>query len=429
MRPAVEAALALARRGGAELPPRRPPPALRPLLRFAKLPTQAVSAVVRLLDSDEDFRAQVAESTSEEEVGKASWLFLARPEGWEEELAVLLDVARSAHAADAEDRVTDEMRRRLADAEDELRRTRLRLESAEQGSAAAEAALAEERRARRARAEELEAARRSLSREEAAHRRAVERAMAAEALAETLRARVDEIGAPPPRPADLSAVRLLLEEAAAAASQLASRLSAAAGGLEDEEGTTVLTSPAGATAAADPAVPGGGTHDADPAPPPPRPEGRRPVRLPPGVLDDSVEAATHLVRQPRAALLVDGYNVSQRAWGDQSPAEQRRRLVDAMGELAARTGAEVRVVFDGSAEAVGGGPTAVPRAVKVSFSPPDVEADDVIVGMVAAFPPSRPVVVASSDNRVRDEADRAGANTISAGQLLAAAGRVDPRDQ
>jgi predicted RNA-binding protein with PIN domain len=133
------------------------------------------------------------------------------------------------------------------------------------------------------------------------------------------------------------------------------------------------------------------------------------------------------VRQPGVTLLVDGYNVSQRAWGELSVSEQRRRLVDALEELAARAGADVRVVFDGAAEPMASQSPAAPRAVKVSFSPPGVEADDVIVNLVPSMASSRAVVVASSDNRVREAATRAGANVISAGQLLAVVGRGEAR--
>ena len=100
--------------------------------------------------------------------------------------------------------------------------------------------------------------------------------------------------------------------------------------------------------------------------------------------------------------------------------QQRRRLVDALAELAARTGAEVEVVFDG---AEGAGPAPVPsagrRAVRVRFSAPDVEADDVVIERAGAIPADRPVVVASSDRRVQDGARARGANVLGADQLMA----------
>lgn len=121
-------------------------------------------------------------------------------------------------------------------------------------------------------------------------------------------------------------------------------------------------------------------------------------------------------------LLVDGYNVSMWLWPDVAATEQRARLVDALSELAARTGVEPWVVFDGSDE--GGPPPAGGRSprparspVKVRFSAPGVEADDVILELVDELPAARPVVVASDDRRVRDGADQGGAHVIGVGQL------------
>jgi predicted RNA-binding protein with PIN domain len=150
-----------------------------------------------------------------------------------------------------------------------------------------------------------------------------------------------------------------------------------------------------------------------------RPPAPQPVPLPPGIFDDSVEAAEHLVRVPGVILLVDGYNVSQLGWPDLPIAEQRTRLADALAELSARTGAEVTVVFDGAETAY---PSIVPgtaRPVRVVFSPPGVEADDVVIGRVAELRPFRPVAVASSDRRVQAGAAQSGANVISSPQLLA----------
>jgi len=141
------------------------------------------------------------------------------------------------------------------------------------------------------------------------------------------------------------------------------------------------------------------------------------------VFHDSVEAAEHLVRLAGAVLLVDGYNVAKLRWPDQPVAEQRRRLVDALGQLVARTGVEVRAVFDGAEQVEPPAPPEPRRLVRVSFSPPGVEADDVIIDLVPTVPLHRPVVVASSDNRVRTEAAARGANVVSSSQLLAVLAR------
>jgi predicted RNA-binding protein with PIN domain len=143
------------------------------------------------------------------------------------------------------------------------------------------------------------------------------------------------------------------------------------------------------------------------------------VPLPPGIYDDSVEAAEHLVRVPGVVLLVDGYNVSLLGWPELPIAEQRQRLVDALAELSARSGAEVTVVFDGADTPYLGIVPATARAVRVVFSPPGVEADDVVISRVAELRPFRPVVVASTDRRVQAGSRLSGANVISSAQLLA----------
>ena len=139
--------------------------------------------------------------------------------------------------------------------------------------------------------------------------------------------------------------------------------------------------------------------------------------------DDSIEAADYLLHLPGALLVVDGYNVSMTAWPEVSVADQRRRLVAALGDLAARTSMPVEVVFDGADV----GPAVVPgtaRAlVRTRFSPPGVEADDVVLDLVAQLPPARPVVVVSSDHRVREGARRLGANTLQSAQLVAVLAR------
>jgi len=144
------------------------------------------------------------------------------------------------------------------------------------------------------------------------------------------------------------------------------------------------------------------------------------VPLPGGLLDDSVAAAEHLLRTPGAVLVVDGYNVTMTGWPELAAADQRRRLVALLADIAARTSTRVELVFDGAE--VDAGTITVPAParqwVRVRFSPPGVEADDVVLDLVAQLPASRPVIVASSDNRVRDGARRRGANLLYSRQLL-----------
>ncbi|MBW3643120.1 MAG: NYN domain-containing protein, partial [Actinobacteria bacterium] len=152
----------------------------------------------------------------------------------------------------------------------------------------------------------------------------------------------------------------------------------------------------------------------------PPPRSRRPVALPPAILDDSVEAAEHLLRVDGVIVLVDGYNLTKRARPELALADQRRWLVDASVETATRTGARFEVVFDGADDRERA-PADLHRrsGVQVRFSPTGTEADDVVVQRAEALA-GEPVVVASDDRRVRDGAQRVGANVVGAAQLLAA---------
>jgi predicted RNA-binding protein with PIN domain len=195
----------------------------------------------------------------------------------------------------------------------------------------------------------------------------------------------------------------VVAEAAAGAERLSASLVAAAELLA-------------ATEEAANAAPETGLSAPSGTPPAPR---RTPLRLRAGATDDSLEAAEQLLRAPGAMLLVDGYNISHAVWWDQPIAVQRERLVGALAELHARMGCEVDVVFDGAD--VDRAPALSPRpAIRVRFSPPGIEADDVIIDLVGAIPASRPVIVASSDRRVRDGARRQGANLLGARQLAEA---------
>jgi len=443
VRPALEAALAVAREGEDDTPAIPAPTPLRPFLRFAKLPPRALSATRRALDGDEGFRARVAEATDEEDLGRAAWLFLARPEGWEDELAALVTGAGEAARQDADRKAEHDARRRLAGVQEALRRSEDVATAARAEAEGAGAALGEERRARAAAEAAAEAVARRVDGLVAERDRARAAAAAAKAELDTLRRRVAdqeaqrraapaamveavpaavEAAAAGPEvtpPFDVAAVSSGLEDAAAAASALALRLRAVVAALAPSE-TAQAAEAAEAAAPAEPAEP------APPPPPEPRPRRqdapparRRPTPLPPATFVDSVEAAEHLVRVPGMVLVVDGYNISQAGWPGHPIAEQRRRLADALAELAARTGVDVRVVFDGSELRMPGVVPSTGKAVRVSFSAPGVEADDEVLELVEHLPLSRPVVVASSDRRVQTGAVRSGANVVSNEQLLA----------
>jgi predicted RNA-binding protein with PIN domain len=130
----------------------------------------------------------------------------------------------------------------------------------------------------------------------------------------------------------------------------------------------------------------------------------------------------HLLALPKAHLVVDGYNVTKRGYGEMSLEQQRSRLISGLGGLAAQTGAEVTVVFDGAAKVHGLPPA--PRGVRVLFSKKGETADELIRRLVRAEPAGRPVVVISSDREVADGVRRHGAYPLGSDALLRRLGRT-----
>ena len=142
---------------------------------------------------------------------------------------------------------------------------------------------------------------------------------------------------------------------------------------------------------------------------------RQPLAIPGGLLDDSVEVALHLIRQPGAITIVDGYNVAKLGWPDLALADQRDCCLDGMEDLVRRYGIRVQVVFDG-ADVVG--VATGRRMVRVRFTPAGLSADDEIRGLARELPADRPVVVVTNDREIVAGVRTAGANVISSEQFL-----------
>lgn len=138
-------------------------------------------------------------------------------------------------------------------------------------------------------------------------------------------------------------------------------------------------------------------------------------------VEDTV-ALDRLLALPAVHVIVDGYNVTKTGYPELTLSAQRDRLAGQLAALAARTAAEVSVVFDGAG--VVAVPAAGPRGVRVLFSDPGVLADDVIRAMVAAEPEGRPVLVVTSDRAVADSVRRRGAHPVPSSVLLARLARV-----
>ena len=94
----------------------------------------------------------------------------------------------------------------------------------------------------------------------------------------------------------------------------------------------------------------------------------------------------------------------------------RRVLERTAAAVAARTGSEVHLVFDGDADGTAAARTA-PAGVRVRFTRAEVEADDEILDSIASIPLDRPVIVVSDDRRVRHGARARGANVVGSRQF------------
>lgn len=137
-----------------------------------------------------------------------------------------------------------------------------------------------------------------------------------------------------------------------------------------------------------------------------------------GVVEDP-QALDALLGLPTVHLVVDGYNVTKTGYGGLALDAQRHRLVATLAALVARTGAEVTVVFDGAGRPALSAPGRDPRGVRVAWSPPGMTADDVVLQLVAAEPPGRPVLVVSADREVIRGARARGARPVASSTLLA----------
>ena len=430
-------------------------------MRFARLPDRALATVRQVVEEDAEFRGRVALAANEAGLDRAPWLWLVRPQGWAEELESFTQAADAAALEVQAERAERNALRRLAVAESTSARTEAELARLQDANVELLAEITSERQSRRrseVERDDLEAARRSADAKLASLTEIVDQLQArisaltadadegvrrlssmrherdlARGEVDLLRSQLDEAEAEMARAtenqertrADLGGA---VSRAAAGARQLGQSLADVArllspGTGESDEDIGEATGPPvtlAYDAAAGSRVGSRPLRSGRPALPK-----RRPVSLPPAMFDDSFEAGEYLVRVSGVLLIVDGYNVTISSWPHLQLPQQRQRLVDALAELAMRTGISVDVVFDGLD--MGGRirpPNAARHQVSVTFSPEGVEADEVIVDLVEQLDYSQPVLVATDDRRVREEVSERGANVISVVQLLAVLGRL-----
>jgi hypothetical protein len=409
------------------LPAEDVPPALRAIARFtpAKRQRLGAAAVAAALDADDDFRDAVArvvteaspqlveavrdglETAASDPVDVAVVAFLTRPPGWRDILDRVGAGLQTSHPEPGATRVElaaarAELARVRAEARGEAGRLR---EAVAQAVAADRAELEDARRAVRDRTRDLRQAERDrdaaraaeaavraqLDARSAAHDAQLrrERARLADAgrAAETARR-----GARVERDLDDARVWLLLDTLVQAAAGLRRELPLTPPAVRPADGVAGELGGFGAGGS------GGGTGG-----------GRR--------VAADVMALDRLLALPHVHLVIDGYNVTKTGYGDLSLADQRTRLTGALAALAAQTGAEVTVAFDGAARP----PVqpSAPRGVRVLFSAADEIADDLIRRLVAAEPPGRPVVVVTSDQQIVVDTARDSVWSVASAVLLA----------
>jgi predicted RNA-binding protein with PIN domain len=417
--PARAALISLAADVVGRLPADEVPASLRSVAKFTpgKRHRLGGTALAAALDGDDGFReavGRVVEATSPDLVAAlrdgsdtaaadpvdlALIAYLTRPPGWRDALAA----ANARWLREREHTTNNRAEVAALRAEIGELRARARGEAARTRDAvaaardSADAELAETRKALRDRTRELRQAERDrdAALESAAGLRAQfdAQAVAQDAEARRQRGRLADAeraaeaarrGSRAERDVDDARLWLLVDTLVQAATAVRRELSLAAPAVRPADTVGSAAGPSSPRSAADP-----------------------------GALD-------RVLALPNVHLVVDGYNVTKTGYGELSLAEQRTRLIGALAALAAQTGAEVTLAFDGGAKPPAQPPT--PRGVRVLFSAPDETADDLIRRLVGAEPAGRPVVVVSSDRQVATDTGRAGAWTAPSAVLLARLG-------
>ena len=407
--------------------PRLPAPsAVRPVMGFSRLSAAAYRRIQGAVDEDDEFRMRVAADADEETVGRAGWLWLHRPEGWEQDPAITEQAAARVDPPPAKrgrekagaDTLVAKLRDAAKKADNDRRRALDDLASTTSSLATAEAEVVQlGERLDRLELERNEAVRtqKAVESELAESRRDLRLAREAtrEAEAELLAVRTADNSAPrpktvvePPDPIDRAGARAAIDAAVNAAAELSGALAAAthALGASPVRGSEAKTD-----------------HRSGPKDRrQPKRRGRAGAILPPGLLEGSPEADKYLVNSPAVMLVVDGYNLARTAWSGLDPEAERRRTVTLLEEVAARSCAPITVVFDGDDASVA---PAASRSVRVAFSATGVTADDDIAALLATIPAAQPVAVVSTDKEVVTNARSQGAATLTSAAFLAAVGR------
>jgi predicted RNA-binding protein with PIN domain len=415
--------VALAADGLGRMPVEHLPAALKRVASFAparraRLAGRQIAAV---LDADETFREHLATQVralagelgqalmdgkhpgAADPVEVAATAYILRPDGWVDVVSAAGRLAsseqRSVGGRQAEEQL-DRLRRQIAELQSESQQQRSRSREQADRLKAENAELRRKLGETRTRLRDAEGAAeeaRSAATEQLAV--AAQSAAATEAEVRRLRGRLAELEGEVTAARRTERVSRIGETVRARL--LVDTLVAAAQGLQRELGLPAVERLPAEMVTADAAEGGARTST-----------GRRSLPV------DDPALLEELLRLPRAHLVVDGYNVTKTEWPGLSLERQRDRLLTGAAALQSRTGAEVSVVFD-AAETRNRPLVAPPRGLRVLFSPYGVIADDVIRDLVAAEPPGRGVVVASSDQAVARDVVAAGFRVVASAALAA----------
>lgn len=401
LRKALEFAVHVAAEGHRKKLPMKCPPELRKFAGKSPIPTQALKSIRRSVEGDEHFRTLLAAGATPELVDPIGVLWIARPGGWQGEVAALIaaEAAVSAEKKSANDIKQSDKRRDAAEQAAARSRTEAialqdrlgRRDETISGLAAQVAELTDS----------LAALKTELAETKSELRHSKDREQAAKDREQAAVAKLDQ-GAVKPEavnPAVIDAeslrVALLAEQAAARVERSTLvRLASDAGRIAEQLSALVVP------------MQGGG---------PARVAKRKPLPLPKGVMGGSEIVALHLLNSG-AMVIVDGYNVAMLGWPALDLVGQRNSLLDVLENAAKRFPAEYTVVFDG-ADVVGAAADRR-REIWVVFSPAGVIADDVIRAEVRRQPQDRQIIVVTADKQIVNDVKALGANTMSNAQFL-----------
>lgn len=408
---------------------------MRPLLHFTRMSGPAYASVVRTLDDDESFRLRVVEAAPpdpEAGLGRVGWLWLSRPEGWEEDVAGALTEQPNAR----EQPSTGRLRRERDGAEAAAARARRDLEFSEQARRRAEDHLTDEQTVRQALEDQLAAVRSAHDRLGEERNEAVRKLKDVEQTLATARrdlriarsaarqAEADLAARPPPGSGsatqelagrvdrELREVRRRAGRAVTEASEAAAALQRSLEAADAALDPRLVTRADGRDRSRRRQAGGAGSRSGRVS--------RRLPGLPPGLLRGTPEADRLVLRASDVLVVIDGYNLARTAWHGLAPAEERRRTVAMVDELGARSGAAMRLVFDGVDDAVA---PAASRSTRVQFSATGQTADDAILDLLDALAADQAVVVVSSDREIIDGTRGAGGEAMTSEAFLVAVGR------